>query len=194
LTETANYYVQKTLYEIPTFVKALDQSLIAQQILDNTTKSRYVIEGDFSSYDSSQQRWCAEIENYIVKLASKVQPIIGVLWNAIVNQPMRLKTKAFDIMCSYARASGEKSTSWGNTYLTHMFVQFALALYLAENSNNNSLEHWLNVAINERDLTPYVSGGKNSKDEGDDNIIPCNDLKLTEYLDKAASMLGFSLT
>jgi len=69
---------------------------------------------------------------------------------------MNIQASAFRLYLAYARATGEKSTSWGNTFITHLFIQMAMARALS-NLTKYDFNHWMQVAATQFDLTPIFN-------------------------------------
>jgi len=92
------------------------------------------------------------------------------------------------------KCSGEKSTSWGNTLLTHLFIQFTTALAISggdveSKQFNDALQRITHLGdiSNELTLANTVALA-----EGDDNSIP-SDYYVKHYMQMAANYMGFSI-
>jgi len=49
-------------------------------------------------------------------------PAVLDLWKAVICSDLDLHYKDVNVVAVSCRQSGEKSTSWGNTFLTYLFV------------------------------------------------------------------------
>lgn len=94
---------------------------------------------------------------------------------------------------SNCRLSGEKSTSWGNTVITHLFLQMVCALCLTEGVIDKAFE-LLNSAVSQgKDLTGSLSSEEGQclgLVEGDDNVFATN-VEVDSHIKLAARLFGF---
>lgn len=192
LTQAVNHYVQSGLYKLPSFVKGLDSNGIAGRLIEIAGRTTYVYDTDFSSYDSSQARWCQNLEIGVLRACCDDSEITE-LWETVIGADLDMRLKGFQIYARYCRSSGEKSTSWGNTYLTYTFVQFASALALERGCVRSALARLKVAAIEGTDLSLLLSENVGCLVEGDDNTMASN-IEITEYLEQAAGLLGFKAT
>jgi len=94
LTQVINHVVQKMLYTLPTFVKGMDGNTISQKVAENTDSSIYQFDGDFSSFDSTQYKWCQKLEFDVVKALTDNQDIIK-LWRSVIQQDIKVGHRNF---------------------------------------------------------------------------------------------------
>lgn len=60
-------------------------------------------------------------------------PEIAKLWSTVIGMDIDMKGRTCRIQSRACRQSGEKSTSWGNTFITYMFTQVMAALVICKN-------------------------------------------------------------
>jgi len=79
-----------------------------------------VIDLDFSSYDSSQTEMCRDIESMVVRKSAPCD--VSKIWDTIGASDLNIQFSGYKMFAKYCKASGSKSTSWGNTFINFAFV------------------------------------------------------------------------
>jgi hypothetical protein len=98
--------------------------MIADVTLKQMTFTGVVLTGDISNYDSGHKKVMSRIETEVVRRTSPKG--VAEIWEAIGASDLNVKVKGFTLFSEYCKASGSKSTSWGNTFITHCLVVHAL--------------------------------------------------------------------
>jgi hypothetical protein len=104
---------------------------------------------------------------------------------------MVTRFKHFNIAGHYCKQSGEKSTSWGNTLLTHLFMNLVAALHVTSCDVNETVKLLQQTTFTE--LYKVITGDAKPLSEGDDNSLPSN-FNLEPAILMAASLMGFKAT
>jgi hypothetical protein len=158
-------------------------------MLDGWALTRCVFETDVSRVDSSQGGWCSLLELLVLCCVCE-DPDVRALWTAVVNADMVTKFRQFTVAGRYCKQSGEKSTSWGNTLITHLFLALVAALHATDLDVPATIKLLTTTQFTE--LFRIISGEDTPQCEGDDNRTPSN-FDLTPAIELASSLLGFKI-
>lgn len=63
---------------------------------------------------------CKEIERMVVRKCAPHN--VSKIWDAIGATDLNIQFSGYKLFAKYCKASGSKSTSWGNTFINFAFV------------------------------------------------------------------------